>query len=84
MKRNRKIHFRKVLIKNPDQTEFYISGSELFNKIKSICDKENIKFKECKISIYSQLSYFVVKCTKRQYNNLLNYLNNLDCIEVER
>ena len=82
MKRNRKIHFRKVLMKTSTNFTYYINSNELFKIIIEFCISKNIKFKQCKIYIYSSLSWILVKCNKKQYNELYEFLNDLDYINL--
>lgn len=82
MKRNRKIHFRKKLIKTSSNFQYYINSHELWKTIEEFCISKNIKLKQCKMSIYSSLSWILVKCNKKQYDELYEFLNDLKCIDL--
>lgn len=82
MKRNRKIHFRKILIKTSTNNQYYINSHELWKTIEEFCISKNIKLKQCKMSIYSSLSWILVKCNKKQYDELYIFLNDLKYIEL--
>lgn len=82
MKRKRKIYFRKRIIQNANGNQYYIEPRELIKNIKEICINKNITLKKCKIAIYAGMSLLLVKCNKKQYDELCDLLNNLNYIEL--